>query len=132
MNLILLTVLAFLSLSCSGQTIDIPECTYPSLDPTTNTPCPAEYGYNEQWIVDLASSTPNGVNYQYMTVNGAWPPPPIVVNLGQRIRIELVNNLPTDEPITLHFHGLHQENGYTVMDGPMGVIQRYIHKEWYR
>ncbi|KAE9376000.1 multicopper oxidase [Stipitochalara longipes BDJ] len=64
-----------------------------------------------------------------------WPPPEITATVGQRIRITLVNSLPiqtqyvrnvpkyTQEKVTLHFHGLDQENGYGSMDGPESVTQ---------
>ncbi|KAH8900572.1 hypothetical protein GQ53DRAFT_801142 [Thozetella sp. PMI_491] len=58
-----------------------------------------------------------------------WPPPEITATVGQRIRITLTNELTTtnvkgeQEEVTLHFHGLYQENGYGFMDGPEGIAQ---------
>ncbi|KAF2467824.1 Cupredoxin, partial [Lindgomyces ingoldianus] len=59
-------------------------------------------------------------------VNGAWPPPAVQAEVGKRIRIALVNNL--DEDVTLHFHGLLQEGGYNLMDGPQHLTQSGVKK----
>ena len=61
-----------------------------------------------------------------------WPPPEITVAVNKRIRITLINDLPIrtvagvvqpKEKVTLHFHGLYQEEGYGSMDGPESVTQ---------
>ncbi|KAK4451977.1 multicopper oxidase [Podospora aff. communis PSN243] len=51
-----------------------------------------------------------------------WPPPAVEVSVGQRVRIVLVNNIP-DEKVTLHFHGVLMDGGYSSMDGPEMVTQ---------
>jgi len=114
------TFLPFFSLA----DIDIKRCEAGETDVATGLICgdknTTSYGYDATWIVSNAT---NGTA-RYITVNGVWPPPSIVVNVLQRIRIKLVNRMAENEPVTLHFHGILQENGYTTMDGPQGLTQR--------
>ena len=56
-------------------------------------------------------------------VNGQWPPPAIVVDLGDTLIINANNQL--DVGTSLHSHGLFQ-NGTTWMDGAAGVTQCHI------
>jgi len=105
--------------------IDVKRCEAGETDVATGLTCgdksTKSYGYDATWIVTNAT---NGAA-KYITVNGVWPPPNITVNIFQRIRIKLVNKMADNEPVTLHFHGILQENGYTTMDGPQGLTQRY-------
>ncbi|KAK9453135.1 Cupredoxin [Dipodascopsis uninucleata] len=72
--------------------------------------------------IDYVTANPDGAMEKKMVgVNGAWPPPPIYVNKGDRLIVNLTNNLG-DQPTSLHFHGIYQ-NGTTAMDGPVGVTQ---------
>jgi FtsP/CotA-like multicopper oxidase with cupredoxin domain len=59
---------------------------------------------------------------RWMTVNDNWPPPAIEVPKGVVLEISVDNR--SGEPVTLHFHGLLQKNGLTLMDGPEGISQR--------
>jgi iron transport multicopper oxidase len=54
-------------------------------------------------------------------INGQWPCPPIEVNLGDTIVVNLVNLLG-NETTGIHFHGQSQ-TGTNTMDGPSGVNQ---------
>ena len=104
--------------------IDIKRCETGDTDVATGLICgnnnTTSYGYEATWIITNAT---NGAA-KYIAVNGVWPPPSITVNVYQRIRIKLVNRMADNEPVTLHFHGILQENGYTTMDGPQGITQR--------
>ncbi|KAF7558345.1 hypothetical protein G7046_g5811 [Stylonectria norvegica] len=54
-------------------------------------------------------------------INGQWPIPTIDVDMGDRIIIDVKNNLG-NQSTSLHFHGLYM-NGSSHMDGPAGVTQ---------
>lgn len=54
-------------------------------------------------------------------INGKWPIPRIDVNVGDRLVIEVYNDLG-NQSTSLHFHGLFM-NGSTHMDGPSQVSQ---------
>lgn len=54
-------------------------------------------------------------------INGKWPIPNIECNIGDRLIIN-VNNQLGNQSTSLHFHGLFQ-NGTNNMDGPSGVTQ---------
>ena len=56
-----------------------------------------------------------------MGINGKWPCPAIEVEKGDRVIINMHNDLG-DQNTSLHFHGLFQ-NGTTHMDGPVQVTQ---------
>ncbi|KAG4443253.1 hypothetical protein IFR05_001296 [Cadophora sp. M221] len=103
--------------------IDVPYCREGQTDPASSQICGsggiASYGYEGEWNVTVVEKG----QAKYLAVNGTWPPPTIDIQVGQRIRIKLKNRIDGTEPITLHFHGLLQENGYTVMDGPQGLTQ---------
>jgi hypothetical protein len=101
--------------NCTRDTYFPPRCTG-DVDPLTGKTC-GNYGYDCTWTVTEMRSIPE----RRILVNGMWPPPAIQVAKGDRIRIALVNQLGED--VTLHFHGLLMENGYTIMDGPQHLIQ---------
>ena len=54
-------------------------------------------------------------------INGQWPIPRIEVNKGDRLIIN-VNNQLGNESTSLHFHGIYQTSS-TEMDGVPGVTQ---------
>ena len=54
-------------------------------------------------------------------INGQWPIPAIVANVGDTVVVN-VNNQLGNEDTSLHFHGLYQ-NGSTEMDGVAAVTQ---------
>lgn len=53
-------------------------------------------------------------------INGEWPLPQIDATVGDRVIVNVHNNL--DSPTSLHFHGLFQ-NGTAHMDGAIGTTQ---------
>jgi FtsP/CotA-like multicopper oxidase with cupredoxin domain len=77
-----------------------------------------------QWVVTEGHITVHGGCKFMHLINGNWPPPPIVVNHGTVIKLEVINRMPND-PITLHAHGLDQKNTQW-MDGPEALTQRYV------
>jgi iron transport multicopper oxidase len=54
-------------------------------------------------------------------INGQWPCPPLVANVGDTIKIN-VNNTLGNQTTAIHFHGLFQTNT-TFEDGPAMVTQ---------
>lgn len=54
-------------------------------------------------------------------INGEWPLPHLTATVGDRIVINVDNQLG-NQSTSLHFHGLYM-NGSTHMDGPVGVSQ---------
>lgn len=63
----------------------------------------------------------SGTRVTAWTYNGVVPGPEIRVPYGQRVRIEVTNNLPDET--TVHWHGLEVPNA---MDGVPGVTQEPI------
>ncbi|PVH81556.1 multicopper oxidase [Cadophora sp. DSE1049] len=89
--------------------IDVPLCSEGETDPATSQICGTNgisaYGYSDVWRVTIVQ---NG-SAKYMAVNGKWPPPMVDIQIHQRIRIKLVNDIAGSEAVTLHFHGILQE-----------------------
>lgn len=102
--------------SCNQDNYFPPRCTSNTADTLGGETC-GVYGYDCIWEVKDVTRT----THRRIEVNGHWPPPAVQVKVGERIRIALKNEM--NEDVTLHFHGLLMENGYTVMDGPQGLIQ---------
>ncbi|KAH7336256.1 Cupredoxin [Rhexocercosporidium sp. MPI-PUGE-AT-0058] len=73
------------------------------------------------WDVSWVNASPDGFSRPVIGINGLWPCPPISVTIGDRVVINLRNNLG-NETTSLHFHGLFQ-TGSNTMDGPAGVTQ---------
>jgi FtsP/CotA-like multicopper oxidase with cupredoxin domain len=61
-----------------------------------------------------------GVSRSVLAINGQYPGPLIRMNRGDRLLVNLTNNLPN--ATSLHWHGLFQ-NGTNWMDGTTGVTQ---------
>lgn len=61
-----------------------------------------------------------GVVRNLYAINGKFPGPLIRVNRGDRVVVNVTNNLP--EATTIHWHGLYQ-NGTNWMDGTTGITQ---------
>jgi len=76
---------------------------------------------NLDWSIDWINISPDGFSRPAPGINGQWPLPSIYVNIGDRLIINLTNNLQ-NETTTIHFHGIHQ-NGTNQMDGPGFVTQ---------
>jgi iron transport multicopper oxidase len=76
------------------------------------------YTWNLNWV----SVNPDGeLPRPAVGINGKWPNPPIEASVGDRIVINLHNQLG-NETASLHFHGIYQQ-GSNGMDGPPGVTQ---------
>lgn len=73
------------------------------------------------WDVDWVSVSPDGLRRPAVGINGQWPCPPLHVNIGDRVVINVHNSLG-NETTTVHFHGIFQ-SGSTQMDGPAMVSQ---------
>jgi hypothetical protein len=86
--------------------------------------------------VDTVSlATGEAVTRVGIYVNGTYPGPSLIVNLGDEVRIKVMNELPSSAT-TIHFHGQHQKNTY-YMDGVPGVTQvntitRIVLRDWTR
>lgn len=76
------------------------------------------YNFTAGWV----TRNPDGMfDKPTMAINGQWPLPAINVTKGDRVIVNLYNDLK-NESTSLHFHGLFQ-NGTTHMDGPESVSQ---------
>ncbi|KAI8932891.1 hypothetical protein NX059_010368 [Plenodomus lindquistii] len=76
------------------------------------------YDFEAGWLY----ANPDGQqNRPVQGINGQWPIPPIVANVGDQIIVNLKNSLG-NESTSLHFHGLYM-NGTSHMDGPVAVSQ---------
>ncbi|OTB03453.1 putative ferroxidase [Hypoxylon sp. CI-4A] len=76
------------------------------------------YDFNIGWV----TSNPDGAfDRTTIGINGQWPIPPIVANVGDNVVVHATNNLG-NQSTSLHFHGLFM-NGTTHMDGPSQVSQ---------
>ena len=76
------------------------------------------YDFNLTWVI----ANPDDV-YERPTlgINGKWPLPPITADVGDRVVVN-VNNQLENRTASLHFHGIYM-NGTTHMDGPVGATQ---------
>lgn len=76
------------------------------------------YDFKIGWL----TANPDGAKARpVMGINGQWPIPHITADVGDRVIVNVVNELG-NQSTSLHFHGLYQ-NGTTHMDGPAGVTQ---------
>ncbi len=76
------------------------------------------YDFNITWV----TANPDGVHERpTIGINGQWPLPPITATVGDRVVVNVLNQLG-NQSTSLHFHGLFM-NGTTHMDGPAGVTQ---------
>ncbi|EHK48959.1 uncharacterized protein TrAtP1_000467 [Trichoderma atroviride] len=79
------------------------------------------YDFNITWV----TANPDGAFPRpVIGINNQWPIPQIEANIGDRVVIN-VNNQLGNQSTSLHFHGIYQ-NGSTHMDGPVGVSQCQI------
>ncbi|TPX32371.1 hypothetical protein SmJEL517_g04551 [Synchytrium microbalum] len=72
------------------------------------------------FVVSSITGSQDGVVKQMLVVNGQYPGPLIEANMGDRIIVNVQNNLVNGT--ALHWHGLHQ-NGSNWMDGTVAVTQ---------
>lgn len=109
--------------SSAGQSTDIPSWRRD----------PSEYVLDMSWDLNAAPTTrvynltvsnitaaPDGVFRYIFAINGQFPGPVIEVNEGDRVLINVTNELL--EPTTMHWHGMYQ-NGTNWMDGSSGITQ---------
>lgn len=76
------------------------------------------YDFNITWLL----TNPDGAfEKPTIGINGQWPLPHITANVGDRVVVN-VNNQLGNQSTSLHFHGLYQ-NGTTEMDGAVGATQ---------
>ena len=76
------------------------------------------YNFNVGWVY----ANPDGAFVRpVMGINGQWPLPPITAEVGDRVIVNVQNNLG-NQTTSLHFHGLYM-NGTNEMDGVVGVTQ---------
>ena len=76
------------------------------------------YNFTATWV----TANPDGLQPRpVMGLNGQWPVPRITADVGDRIVVNLQNELG-NATASLHFHGLYQ-NGTTEMDGVPGTTQ---------
>lgn len=76
------------------------------------------HDFNITWV----TANPDGAfDRPTIGINGQWPIPRIDANIGDRIIINVDNQLG-NQSTSLHFHGLFM-NGTTQMDGPSQVSQ---------
>ena len=75
-----------------------------------------------EWNLNWVSVNPDGEFARpAVGINGRWPNPPIEAEVGDRIVINLHNQLG-DQTASLHFHGIYQQ-GSPSMDGAPAVTQ---------
>lgn len=75
------------------------------------------YDFKITWV----TAQPDGFSRPTIGINGQWPIPPITATVGDRVIVNVQNQLG-NQTTSLHFHGLYM-NGTTHMDGPVGVNQ---------
>ncbi|KAH8661666.1 Cupredoxin [Tricladium varicosporioides] len=73
------------------------------------------------WNIGWVKAAPDGVSRPVIGINGRWPCPPIEINVGDRVIVNIKNNLG-NETTAIHWHGLFQK-GSNQMDGPAMVTQ---------
>jgi len=73
------------------------------------------------WNVGWVTAAPDGFSRPVIGINGEWPCPQIDVDLGDRLVIDVHNDLG-NQSTSLHWHGLHQY-GTNDMDGTSGGTQ---------
>ena len=76
------------------------------------------YDFNITWVI---GNPDNAFPRNVIGINGKWPLPPIEVNKGDRLVVNVDNQLG-NASTGLHFHGIYH-NGTTHMDGSVGVTQ---------
>lgn len=76
------------------------------------------YNFTAEWV----RANPDGAfERPVIGINGQWPIPRIEATVGDRIVVNLNNNLG-NQSTSIHFHGLFM-NGTSHMDGVVGTTQ---------
>ncbi|KAK0625023.1 Cupredoxin [Bombardia bombarda] len=73
------------------------------------------------WDITWARGGPDGYGRPFVGINGRWPCPPLIVSIGDTVRINVVNRLG-NESTAIHFHGIFQNNT-NYADGAAMVTQ---------
>ncbi|KAE9380392.1 multicopper oxidase [Stipitochalara longipes BDJ] len=94
---------------------------------------PLEYNLDRSWDINAVPTTrvfnltlseirasPDGVLRTLLVINGQFPGPLIRVNQGDRVLVNVTNQLSNST--SMHWHGLYQ-NGTNWMDGTVGITQ---------
>ncbi|KAI0403683.1 multicopper oxidase [Xylaria palmicola] len=74
-----------------------------------------------QWSFGWKWISPDGFGRPVVAVNNQWPPPTIDLCKGDRLVVQVTNNLG-NETASIHFHGIYQI-GQNQMDGPVMTTQ---------
>ncbi|KAI8954441.1 multicopper oxidase [Xylaria longipes] len=74
-----------------------------------------------QWSFGWKWISPDGFGRPVVAVNDQWPPPTIDMCKGDRLVVQVTNNLG-NETASIHFHGIYQI-GQNQMDGPPASTQ---------
>ncbi|KAI0388597.1 multicopper oxidase-domain-containing protein [Xylariaceae sp. FL0594] len=74
-----------------------------------------------QWSLGWKWIAPDGYGRPVVAVNNQWPPPTIDICKGDRLVVQVTNNLG-NETSSIHWHGLYQI-GQNQMDGPAMATQ---------
>lgn len=73
------------------------------------------------WHITWVNAAPDGFTRPVIGINGHWPCPQIDLDKGDRLIIDVYNDLG-NQSTGIHWHGLHEYmTGY--MDGTSGVTQ---------
>ena len=76
------------------------------------------YDFDVGWV----TANPDGAfKRPTIGINGQWPLPAITATVGDRVVVNVKNNLG-NQTTSLHFHGIYMK-GTPNMDGPVGVTQ---------
>ena len=75
------------------------------------------YDFNITWV----TASPDGFSRPVIGINGQWPIPTIIADIGDRIVINVLNLLG-NQTTSLHFHGIYMK-GTSNMDGVTGLSQ---------
>lgn len=76
------------------------------------------YNFTAEWV----RANPDGLfERPVIGINGQWPIPRIEATVGDRLVVNLTNNLG-NQSTSIHFHGLFM-NGTSHMDGVVGATQ---------
>ena len=76
------------------------------------------YDFNITWV---NRNPDNAFERPVIGINGQWPLPMITATLGDRVVVNVQNQLG-NQSTSLHFHGLYM-NGSSEMDGPVAATQ---------
>jgi iron transport multicopper oxidase len=73
------------------------------------------------WTICWKRQAPDGYPRPVITVNGQWPPPMIIADVGDTIVVDIANHLG-NQSTSIHWHGMLQRETNS-MDGATMVTQ---------